>query len=386
MDVAIGAARDHVLGLVDVPGVAGWITRGGGAASRDREIVVGPVPGAAAKPQFMDVAIGAARDHVLGLVDVPGVAGWITGGGGAASRDREIVVGPVPGAAAKPQFMDVAIGAARDHVLGLVDVPGVAGWITGGGGAASRDREIVVGPVPGAAAKPQFMDVAIGAARDHVLGLVDVPGVAGWITGGGGAASRDREIVVGPVPGAAAKPQFMDVAIGPAVDHVLGLVDVPGVAGWISGGGGAASRDREIVLGTVPGAAAKPQFVDVTIRAAVDHVLGLVDVPGVAGWITRGRGAAGRDREIVVGPVPGAAAKPQFMDVAIGAARDHVLGLVDVPGVAGWITRGGGAASRDREIVVGPVPGAAAKPQFVDVTIRAAVDHVLGPVDVPGVA
>ncbi|MFJ9153419.1 hypothetical protein ACIRP7_36400 [Streptomyces sp. NPDC102270] len=142
------------------------------------------------------------------------------------------------------------------------------------------------------ACERKFVDVAIGAPIEDVLGVIGV--IDGGVTGRirPGACGRGGEVVVTPLVVEPAD-QFVEVTVVPAVDDVLAVVGIPGVDGGVADRvrRGACGRAGEVVVAPLVVEPAD-QFVEVTVVAAVDDVL--VVGPGTAG------GLAGRVRGLPV--------------------------------------------------------------------------------------
>ena len=74
---------------------------------------------------------------------------------------------------------------------------------------------------------------------------------------------------------------------------------------------------------------------NMAVCAAIDGMFGLVHVPRITEWFARGeRRIARGNGQIVVVP---SAIEPQFMNVIVRALIERMLCLVDIPSVAAWI-------------------------------------------------
>ena len=77
------------------------------------------------------------------------------------------------------------------------------------------------------------MNMAVCAAIDGMFGFVHVPCVTEWLACGERRIARGNgQIVVVP---SAIEPQLMNVIVRALIERVFCLVDIPRVAAWIAG-------------------------------------------------------------------------------------------------------------------------------------------------------
>ena len=119
------------------------------------------------------------------------------------------------------------------------------------------------------------------------------------------------------------------------------------IARCIWGAGGGSQVTAPPTLLSVP-----PQFMDVAIHAAVDHVLGALSIEHVARRIARRIWGAGEGRQVIMPPAADGV-PPQLMDVAIHAAVDHVLGAIGGR-VPRRIARRTWGAGEGRQVIMPP--------------------------------
>ena len=291
---------------------ASQTARGCGWGARDAgQVVVDPGGGTQDNGQLVDVAIvGLAVDHLLRFLQLECEATQTARGRGWGAGDAgQVAVGPLS-VSQDRQLLDVASVGLVDHVFRFLCLECEASQTAmGRRWGASDDSQVAVGPVSGARGKwtargcghrwsgrlPASFFVPRMRSQSNCRGPGVGAGDAGQVVVGPLSVSQDR--------------QFVDVAIGGLVDHLLRFLCLECEANQTARGRGWRRDLGQVVVGPVkcPG----QQLVDVAIVGLVDHLLRFLCLECEASQTARGRGwGAGDLGQVVVGPV----AAPRTMD------------------------------------------------------------------------